>query len=82
MACPKSRNSVIQDLDAELICMTMVHSLGEEHSHFASSLMLLKFLDKSELQAAFLAEESQCRHPSGKTLWLFVAIWLLYSYYL
>jgi hypothetical protein len=24
----------IQDLDAELICMTMVHSLGEEYSHF------------------------------------------------
>jgi hypothetical protein len=38
----------IQDLDAELICMTMVRSLGEEYSHFASSLMLLKSLDKSE----------------------------------
>jgi hypothetical protein len=47
----------IQDLDAELICMTMVRSLGEEYSHFVSSLMLLKSLDKSELQAAFLAEE-------------------------
>jgi hypothetical protein len=56
----------IQDLDAELICMTMVRSLGKEYSHFASSLMLLKSLDKSELQAAFLAEESQCRHcPEG-----------------
>ncbi|KAJ8579507.1 hypothetical protein M405DRAFT_715313, partial [Rhizopogon salebrosus TDB-379] len=51
----------IQNLDAEFICMTMVHSLGKEYSHFASSLMLLKSLDKSELQAAFLAEESQCR---------------------
>ncbi|KAJ8583967.1 hypothetical protein M405DRAFT_827667 [Rhizopogon salebrosus TDB-379] len=37
----------IKDLDAELICMTMVHSLGEEYSHFASSLMLLKSLDKT-----------------------------------
>jgi hypothetical protein len=56
----------IEDLDAELICMTMVRSLGEEYSHFASSLMLLKSLDKSELQAAFLAEESQRRHrPEG-----------------
>jgi hypothetical protein len=56
----------IQDLDAELICMTMVRSLGEEYSHFASSLMLLKYLDKSELQAAFLAEESHRRHcPEG-----------------
>src|ERR1700710_2359842 len=56
----------IKDLDAELICMTMVRSLGEEYSHFASSLMLLKSLDKSELQAAFLAEESQRRRrPEG-----------------
>ncbi|KAJ8579218.1 hypothetical protein M405DRAFT_835997, partial [Rhizopogon salebrosus TDB-379] len=37
----------IQDHDAELICMTMVRSLHEEYSHFASSLMLLKSLDKS-----------------------------------
>jgi hypothetical protein len=56
----------IEDLDAELICMTMVHSLGKEYSHFASSLMLLKSLDKNELQAAFLAEESQRRcRPEG-----------------
>ena len=56
----------ITDLDAELVCMTMVHSLGEEYSHFASSLMLLKSLDKGELKAAFLAEESQQRrHPEG-----------------
>ncbi|OJA16490.1 hypothetical protein AZE42_13552 [Rhizopogon vesiculosus] len=56
----------IEKLDAELICMTMVRSLGEEYSHFASSLMLLKSLDKGELKAAFLAEESQCRRrPEG-----------------
>jgi hypothetical protein len=37
-----------------------------KYSHFASSLMLLKSLDKSELQAAFLAEESQRRRrPEG-----------------
>src|ERR1700709_1729010 len=51
--------------------MTMVRSLGGEYSHFASSLMLLKSLDKSELQAAFLAEEAQCRRrpegPGGDT---------------
>jgi hypothetical protein len=46
--------------------MTMVRSLGEEYSHFASSLMLLKSLDKGELKAAFLAEESQRRRrPDG-----------------
>jgi hypothetical protein len=56
----------IEDCDAELICMTMVRSLGQEYSHFVSSLMLLKSLDKSELQAPFLAEESQCRRrPEG-----------------
>ena len=59
----------IDDLDAELVCMTMVRSLGEEYAHFASSLMLLKSLDKGELKAAFLAEESQRRRrpegPSG-----------------
>ncbi|OAX30615.1 hypothetical protein K503DRAFT_666817, partial [Rhizopogon vinicolor AM-OR11-026] len=44
--------------------MTIVRSLGNEYSHFTSSLMLLKPLDKGELQAAFLAEESQRRrHP-------------------
>jgi hypothetical protein len=56
----------IKDLDEELICMTMVRSLGEEYSHFASSLMLLMSLDKGELQAAFLAEEAQRRRrPEG-----------------
>jgi len=49
----------INDLDAELICMTVVCSLGEEYTHFVSSLMPLKSLDKGELKAAFLAEESQ-----------------------
>ncbi|KAG0693050.1 hypothetical protein DFH29DRAFT_1007700 [Suillus ampliporus] len=59
----------IADLDAELVCMTMVRSLGEEYSHFASSLMLLKSLDKEELKAAFLGEEIQRKRrpeaPSG-----------------
>jgi len=53
------KSYTINDLDAELVCMTMVRSLGEEYSHFASSLMLLKSLDKDKLKAAFLAEESQ-----------------------
>ncbi|OAX30845.1 hypothetical protein K503DRAFT_669530, partial [Rhizopogon vinicolor AM-OR11-026] len=51
----------IEKLKADLICMTMVRSLGKEYSHFTSSLMLLKSLDKGELQAAILAEESQRR---------------------
>jgi len=48
----------IKDFDAELIYMIMVHSLGKEYSHFVSSLMLLKSLNKSKLQAACLAKES------------------------
>ncbi|KAG1739959.1 uncharacterized protein EDB91DRAFT_1248721 [Suillus paluster] len=54
--------------NAELVCMTMVRSLGEEYNHFASSLMLLKSLDKEELKSAFLAEELQRKfHPEGPT---------------
>ena len=56
----------IKELDEELVCMAMVRSLGEEYSNFASSLMLLKSLDKEELKAAFLAEETQRRRrPEG-----------------
>ena len=56
----------IKELDQELVCMAMVRSLGEEYSNFASSLMLLKSLDKEELKAAFLAEETQRRRrPDG-----------------
>ena len=59
----------IDDLDAKLVCMTMVRSLGEEYAHFASSWMLLKSLDKGELKAAFLAEESQRRRrPEGPSI--------------
>ena len=35
----------IKDLDNELICMAMVRSLGEEYSHFASSLLLFQSLE-------------------------------------
>ena len=44
----------------------MVHSLGEEYPNFAFSLILLKSLDKEELKAAFLAEETKRRRrPEG-----------------
>ncbi|KIO02022.1 hypothetical protein M404DRAFT_72895, partial [Pisolithus tinctorius Marx 270] len=56
---PKDTSSpyTIKDLDNELVCMAMVRSLGEEYSHFASSLLLFQSLDKEELKEAFLAEE-------------------------
>ncbi|KAH7918089.1 hypothetical protein BV22DRAFT_1025182, partial [Leucogyrophana mollusca] len=61
-----SKPYTLADLDAELVCMTMIRSLPEEYDHFASSLMLLKSLDKQELKSAFLAEETQRRrHADG-----------------
>ena len=58
---PKEASSpyTIKDLDNELICMAMVCSLGDEYSHFASSLLLFQSLEKDRLKEAFLAEELQ-----------------------
>ncbi|KAH7918586.1 hypothetical protein BV22DRAFT_1024350 [Leucogyrophana mollusca] len=53
-----SKPYTLGDLDAELVSIAMIRSLFEEFDHFASSLMLLKSLDKQELKAAFLAEET------------------------
>ena len=57
----------IKDLDNELICMAMVHSLGDEYSHFVSSLLLFQSLEKDRLKEAFLAEELQCMHHPEST---------------
>ncbi|KIJ67269.1 hypothetical protein HYDPIDRAFT_84712, partial [Hydnomerulius pinastri MD-312] len=51
----------LADLDNKLVCMTMIKSLGDEYSNFASSLILLKSLDNEEIKAAFLAEETNRR---------------------
>lgn len=51
----------LADLDAELVSMAMIRALGDDYAQFASSLILLKSLDKKELKAAFLAEETQRR---------------------
>ena len=56
-----------KDLDNELICMAMVCSLGDEYSHFASSLLLFQSLEKERLKEAFLAEELQCKHHPEST---------------
>ena len=56
----------IKDLDNELICMAMVHSLGDEYSHFVSSLLLFQSLEKDKLKEVFLAEELQrIRRPES-----------------
>ncbi|KIM58430.1 hypothetical protein SCLCIDRAFT_84320, partial [Scleroderma citrinum Foug A] len=65
---PKDASSpyTIKDLDNELICMAMVRSLGDEYSHFASSLLLFQSLEKDRLKEAFLAEELQrMRRPES-----------------
>ena len=51
----------ISDLDNELVCMTMVRSLGDEYANFTSFLLLFQSLDKGKLKEAFLAEELQRR---------------------
>ena len=68
--CLKDASSpyTIKDLDNELICMAMVCSLGDEYSHFASSLVLFQSLEKEGLKEALLAEELQCKHhPKSST---------------
>lgn len=46
----------IDDLDKELVSMTMIRSLPDSYSNFASSLQLLDKLDEDTLQAAFVSE--------------------------
>ena len=48
----------LDDLDRELVSMTMVRSLPSSYASFASSLQLLDKFDKDTLQAAFINEES------------------------
>ena len=47
----------IDNLDDELVCMTLVRSLPQEYSHFTSSLLLLSSMDKETLKSAFIAED-------------------------
>ena len=47
----------LDDMDKELVCMTLIRALPEEYSSFASSLQLLDKFEKEKLQEAFVAEE-------------------------
>jgi hypothetical protein len=49
----------LDDLDNELLCMTMIRALPEDYNHFVSSLMLRDKLDKSSITHAFHTEEIQ-----------------------
>ena len=48
----------LDDLDNELVSMTMIRALPSSYSSFASSLQLLEKLELSTLQAAFINEEA------------------------
>lgn len=48
----------LEDLDKELVSMTIVHSLPSSYALFTSSLQLLDKFDKDTLQAAFINEKS------------------------
>ncbi len=45
--------------------MTLIRSLTEEYSAFASSLLLMDKLEKATIQQAFVTEESQRRHRAS-----------------
>src|SRR5579859_1426480 len=49
----------IDDLDQELLSMSLIRALPAEYNSFVSSLLLLDSLDTNKLQAAFQNEESQ-----------------------
>ena len=54
--CPDAFS--LDDLDKELVAMTMIRALPDSYSSFASSLQLLDKLDKDTLQSAFVNEEA------------------------
>ena len=47
----------LEDMDKELVCMTLIRALLKEYSSFASSLQLLDKFEKKKLQEVFVAEE-------------------------
>ncbi|THH22544.1 hypothetical protein EUX98_g8150 [Antrodiella citrinella] len=58
----------LQMLDDELVCMTMLRVLPEQHKFLATSLQLADKLEKSALLQAFITEDiSQLRHSSSST---------------
>ena len=48
----------LDDLDKELVAMTMIRAMPDSYSSFASSLQLLDKLNKDTLQSAFVNEEA------------------------
>ncbi|KAJ3547011.1 hypothetical protein NM688_g5450 [Phlebia brevispora] len=61
--CPKDFS--INEIDNELICITLIRALPEEYSSFASSLQLMDKFSKEKLQEAFVAEELRTHHQDS-----------------
>ncbi len=61
----RPKDFTLSNLDDELASMTLIRSLTEEYSAFASSLLLMDKLEKATIQQAFVTEESQCRHRAS-----------------
>lgn len=55
--CPPS--FTIEQLDEELVCMSLIRSLPDDYNNFVSSLMLLDSLSLDKLQSAFHNKETQ-----------------------
>jgi len=55
-------NFDLQKLNEELTCMAMIYALLEDYTNFTSSVLLLGTLDKTKLQDAFHAKETNCQH--------------------
>src|SRR5882672_1826580 len=58
-------NFNLKKLDEELTCMEMIHALPEDYANFTSSVLLLGLLDKTTLQDAFHAEETNCQRRAA-----------------
>src|SRR5882672_8428944 len=64
----RPNNFDLKKLDEELTCMAMIRALPEDYANFTSSVLLLGSLDKTTLQDAFHAEETNRRRRAAPTI--------------
>ncbi|KAJ3558122.1 hypothetical protein NM688_g1102 [Phlebia brevispora] len=61
----RPKDFAIDEMDNELVCMTLIRALPEEYLSFASSLQLMDKFSKEKLQEAFVAEELRTHHQDS-----------------
>ena len=54
-------NFTIEQLDEELQCMALIHSLPKAYCHLSTNLLLVEMLDKATILQAFRSEELNCQ---------------------